>query len=175
MKFWIIIGVALLLSLGSLPGKEASMKLVSSAFGNGQPVPLLYSCEGKDYSPDLAWNDIPPGTRSLALTCVDPDAPVGDWIHWVVWNIPVGLKSLPARVDPQDQTRFAQGTNSWGRTGYGGPCPPPGHGVHHYNFTLYALDLDQINLDPGARIGDLRSIMEGHILEEVTLTGTYER
>ncbi|RMF07383.1 MAG: YbhB/YbcL family Raf kinase inhibitor-like protein [Candidatus Neomarinimicrobiota bacterium] len=151
------------------------MILQSPAFDDGQPIPTEYSCEGKDRSPELTWKDVPAGTRSLALTCVDPDAPMGDWIHWIAWNISPSQSSLPAGMDPVDQTRFTQGTNSWGRTGYGGPCPPPGHGTHHYYFTLFALDVDTLHLDSGARLPDLQALMEGHILAKATLMGTYER
>ncbi len=151
------------------------MNLGSTAFQDGQPIPISYSCEGKDYSPDVFWTDLPDGTRSLALTCVDPDAPMGDWIHWIAWNIPPDMKSLPEGIDPVDHTRFTQGTNSWGRTGYGGPCPPPGHGTHHYIFTLYALNVDRLHLDTGARYKDLIALIEGHVLGKAILTGTYER
>ncbi|NOZ75316.1 MAG: YbhB/YbcL family Raf kinase inhibitor-like protein [FCB group bacterium] len=161
--------------MASLSGKETSMELGSSAFQDNQSIPILYSCEGKDKSPELSWSGLPEGTRSLALTCVDPDAPMGDWIHWIAWNIPADLSSLPAGVNPLDQTRFIQGTNSWGRTGYGGPCPPPGHGIHHYHFTLYALDVEKINLDTGAGIKDLHAAIDGHILAQARITGTYER
>jgi Raf kinase inhibitor-like YbhB/YbcL family protein len=116
----------------------------------------------------LHWSGIPSGVVELALTCEDPDAPSGTLVHWVAWGIdPTTGRLLPgAGIRP--------GRNGFGNDGYGGPCPPPGHGPHHYQFMLYALDRPT-DLDPAATIADLRSTIDGHIRATATLTGTYER
>jgi len=150
------------------------MKLSSDAFTNEALIPSEYSCEGKDSSPYLKWDNVPTGTKSFALTCVDPDAPMGDWIHWIAWNIPVDLKSLPKNISPANQSQFTQGTNSWGRIGYGGPCPPVGHGPHRYYFTIYALD-KVLALDSSAQLDDLLPAIGNHVLGKSELMGKYER
>lgn len=153
----------------------ATFTLSSSDFKEGQPIPATFSCEGKDISPELGWTATPGNTRSYALTCIDPDAPMGDWIHWIAWDIPADSVALPRDVDQGDQKRLKQGLNSWGRVGYGGPCPPPGHGPHRYYFTLYALDVEHLKLDSRARLKDLTRALKGHILGQTALMGRYER
>ena len=150
------------------------MELSSDSFTNGALIPSEYSCEGDDLSPLLIWNKPPEKVKSFALTCVDPDAPMGDWIHWVAWNIPADWNSLSKGIDPIDQSQFTQGTNSWGKTGYGGPCPPKGHGPHRYYFTLYALNTE-LTLDTTAQLNNLLEIIEDHILGKAVLLGQYER
>ena len=150
------------------------MQLSSDAFTHEALIPSEYSCEGEDLSPLLKWANIPNGTMSFALTCVDPDAPMGNWIHWLAWNIPAEWESLPKDISPDDQSKFTQGTNSWGRTGYGGPCPPVDHGTHRYYFTIYALD-KELSLDSSAHLDDLLQAVENHILGKSILMGKYER
>jgi len=150
------------------------MQLSSDAFTHEALIPSEYSCEGEDFSPLLKWDNTPSGTKCFALTCVDPDAPMGDWIHWLAWNIPADWKSLPKNISPDDQSQFTQGTNSWGRIGYGGPCPPVGHGPHRYYFTIYALD-KELSLDSSAQIDNLLQDIENHILGKGALMGKYER
>lgn len=150
------------------------MQLSSDAFIHEALIPSEYSCEGDDSSPSFRWNNIPDGTKTFAFTCVDPDAPMGDWIHWVTWNIPADWKSLPKSINSNDQSQFTQGTNSWGQTGYGGPCPPVGHGPHRYYFTIYALDTE-LSLDASAHLEDLLLAMDTHIIGENVLMGKYER
>ncbi len=150
------------------------IQLSSDAFAHEALIPSEYSCEGDDLSPLLKWANIPNGTMSLVLTCVDPDAPMGDWIHWLAWNIPADWESLPKDISPDDQSQFTQGINSWGRTGYGGPCPPVGHGPHRYYFTIYALD-KELSLDSSAHLDDLLQAVENHILGKSILMGKYER
>ena len=150
------------------------LKLTSSAFNEGDLIPKLYTCDGKDISPPLAWTGVPGGARSLALICDDPDAPVGIWDHWVLFNMPVNVTSLPEAVQkvetpPQGGT---QGRNSWGKIGYGGPCPPGG--THRYIFKLYALDTE-LNLKAGADKKDVEKAMKGHILAETQLMSKYKR
>lgn len=150
------------------------MELKSSAFGYGQSIPVRYTCDGQDISPPLEWTDPPPGTQSFALIMDDPDAPVGVWDHWVLFNIPPETRSLPEGVppDPDLAQGGRHGRNSWKRLGYGGPCPPGG--THRYFFRLYALDT-VLNLSSGATKKDVLRAMEGHILAQAELMGTYRR
>ncbi|TFG50031.1 MAG: YbhB/YbcL family Raf kinase inhibitor-like protein [Anaerolineales bacterium] len=144
------------------------MSLTSPAFNNGEAIPTQYSCDGEDLSPDLDWFGIPQGTQSLALIMDDPDAPVGTWIHWVLYNIPADKPGLRTGITGAG----LDGTNSWGSTGYGGPCPPGG--THRYFFKLYALDM-MLDLNPGAKKQALLAALEGHILAQAELMGTYTR
>lgn len=154
----------------------------SSAFQDGAPIPEKYTGDGDDVSPPLSWTGAPPGTREFALICEDPDAPSAEpWVHWVVYRIPAGTSELPEDIPAVAQTNgpvnAVQGKNSWPRgrtTGYRGPAPPPGHGVHHYQFKLYALD-DELNLQPGATRQQLLEAIQGHVLAAGELIGTYER
>lgn len=152
-----------------------TMKLTSSAFVDGQPIPRKYTCDGVDVSPPLAWNLAPAGTRSFALICDDPDAPVGTWVHWVIYGLPATATGLPEMVAPVEvlPDGARQGLNDFRKIGYGGPCPPPGP-PHHYHFKLYALDED-VPLPPRATKRDLLRAMEGHVLAETQLVGTYQR
>ena len=148
------------------------MKLTSTAFAEGQPIPTGYSGEGKDFSPPLAWTDPPAGVKSFALICDDPDAPMGVWVHWVVYNIPASARSLGENIpkDPQLPDGARQGRTDFGQTGYGGPYPPSG--THRYFFRLYALDA-VLAVSGKATKHDLVQAMKGHILAEAQLMGTY--
>lgn len=151
-----------------------AFELASTAFANGDPIPMKYSCDDQDISPPLQWIDPPEGTRSFALICDDPDAPVGTWVHWVLYNLPGSTLSLPeavpSDVDLPDGGRHGQ--NSWGRPGYGGPCPPGG--THRYFFKLYALDAE-LDLAAGASKEELLRAMERHILASTETMGVYSR
>lgn len=153
-----------------------SFELISTAFGQGEPIPAKYSCDGEDVSPPLAWGEPPAGTQSLALIMDDPDAPGGTWDHWILFNIPPELRALqedlPITGKNQDPEAIFVGNNSWGRAGYGGPCPPSG--THRYFFKMYALDTT-INLLPGATKQELLNAMEGRILAESELMGMFSR
>jgi Raf kinase inhibitor-like YbhB/YbcL family protein len=159
-----------------------SFELTSTAFAANQTIPKKYTGEGADVSPPLAWSKLPEGTQELALICDDPDAPVAEpWVHWVIYRIPAAEKGLPEGVDktekPSVPAGALQGKNSWpsGQTiGYRGPMPPPGHGTHHYHFTLYALK-NKLDVPPGLDKKALLAAMEGRILGQVRLTGTYSR
>jgi Raf kinase inhibitor-like YbhB/YbcL family protein len=147
-------------------------ELTSAAFAAGEPILLKYTCDGDDVSPPLAWTEPPAGTQSLALICDDPDAPVGTWVHWVLYNLPAEARALPEAVpavaDLPDGGRH--GNNSWRRLGYGGPCPPSG--THRYFFKLYALDT-ALDLAAGASKKELLGAMEGHVLAQAELMGVY--
>ncbi|HSB12113.1 MAG TPA: YbhB/YbcL family Raf kinase inhibitor-like protein [Blastocatellia bacterium] len=156
--------------------EEGTMKLAvtSSAFKDAEAIPTRYTCDGENTSPALNWSGMPDGTKSLALICDDPDAPAGTWVHWVLYGLPPTVAGLPEGMPATQNTQGAlQGTNDFGSIGYGGPCPPSGK-PHRYFFKLYALDA-QLNLKPGARKGDLVKAMQGHILAEGQLVGTYRR
>ncbi len=150
------------------------VRVTSSAFSEGDSIPALYTCEGNDVSPPLKWSGIPAETKSIALTCTDPDAPRGTFVHWVLFNLPPSTDGLPEGVTPGTVPQGAvNGTNDFPKLGYGGPCPPRG-GPHRYYFTVYALDT-VLGLPPGARLRDLTAAMEGHILAKGSLMGRYAR
>ncbi|MBU4305727.1 MAG: YbhB/YbcL family Raf kinase inhibitor-like protein [Candidatus Omnitrophica bacterium] len=152
-----------------------ALELTSSAFKNNGYIPQKYTGEGPDVSPALAWSNPPQGTKSFALICDDPDAPVGDWVHWVIYNIPAGVNALAENV-PQDKVLkdgLTQGKNDFRRIGYNGPMPPPGK-PHRYFFKLYALDAE-FKLAPGLLKKELLKLMESHVLEEAQLLGMYRR
>ena len=151
------------------------MTITSSAFQSGQAIPAKYTCEGEDVSPPLDWRDLPADAKSLSLICDDPDAPVGTWVHWVVYDLPLTTGGLTEKVSTSQvlPNGAKQGRNDFKRVGYGGPCPPPGK-PHRYYFKLYALDTD-LGLKPGATKQDLLRAMEGHILAEAQVMGTYQR
>ena len=158
-----------------------AMKLTSTAFEHGQPIPKAYTGDGQDKSPPLAWTGPPKGTRSLVLICDDPDAPTDKpWVHWLIWGIQPDIAGLPEAVPRAERVNEPhggiQGTNSFPRNnlGYGGPAPPPGHGTHHYHFKLYALDTE-LSLEPGSDKPAVLDAIEGHVLDQTELIGTYER
>jgi hypothetical protein len=145
------------------------IQITSSAFNEGETIPAKYTCDGANVSPPLAWSGVPGGTKSLAVIADDLDAPVGTWVHWVLYDLPAGQNSLVEGV----QSAGLQGINDFRKTGYGGPCPPRGK-PHRYFFKLYALDT-LANLKPGASKADLEKAMLGHILAQGQLMGRYGR
>lgn len=154
---------------------ELAMSLIiwSSAFSNGDLIPVLYTADGRDISPPLQWecsND----PVSFAIICEDPDAPRGTWVHWVVYNIPGETRMIEAGVADGEELENGtrHGANSWGNTGYGGPAPPSGK--HRYFFTIYALDR-LLDIPPGATAYELRDEMEGSVLVEASFMGEYTR
>jgi Raf kinase inhibitor-like YbhB/YbcL family protein len=150
------------------------MEIRSSAFKDGGFIPEKYTCDGLDISPPLEWSQVPDGTKSFTLICDDPDAPMGTWVHWVLYNLPGNTRELAGKVPPLEvlENGARQGRNDFRRIGYGGPCPP--RGTHRYYFKIYALDQ---NLDIGAGISvkELIGAMEGHVLAEGQLMGKYKR
>jgi Raf kinase inhibitor-like YbhB/YbcL family protein len=148
-----------------------TLALSSAAFQPGAVIPKRHTGEGADVSPPLAWTGLPPGTRELALTCDDPDAPQKEpWVHWVLYGIPTTLSELKEDLKGVG----VEGSNDFGRTGYGGPMPPQGHGVHHYYFRLYALNAT-LDGAPGWTKDRLLSEMKGKIIGQAELMGRYER
>jgi len=155
-------------------GQAMALELTSAVFGHGEAIPRKYTCDGEDISPPLQWSDPPPGTQSFALIVDDPDAPIGTWVHWVLYNLPAEVTALPEAVplDAELPDGSRHGQNSWRRLGYGGPCPP--RGTHRYFFKLYALDT-VLDLAAGASKKQLLRAMERHILAQAELMGTCTR
>jgi Raf kinase inhibitor-like YbhB/YbcL family protein len=152
-----------------------TLSLHSPDFADGATIPRAFTCEGEDRSPALDWSDAPVGTKSFALIADDPDAPVRTWVHWVIYDIPAGVRSLPG--DLQKKERLAdgslQGQNDFRKIGYNGPCPPPGK-PHRYFFHLYALS-KELTLSPGVTKADVERAMRGHILAQAQWMGRYQR
>jgi hypothetical protein len=151
-----------------------ALEISSPEFSEGEMIPTRYTCDGPDVSPELSWRGVPEAAKSLALICDDPDAPMGTWVHWVLFNIPSSANGLTAEIpsDASLETGARHGTNDFRRLGYGGPCPPGG--THRYFFKLYALDAE-LDLDSGVTKAQLVEAMQGHILTEAQLMGTYKR
>ena len=160
-----------------MPIKEGEMtlSLSSIAFEEGDKIPVKYTCDGQYISPPLEWSEPPQQTQAFALIVDDPDAPIGVFTHWVIFNIPSDSHGLPEAVPTQAQlsSGASQGKSDFGRMGYGGPCPPPGR-PHRYRFTLYALD-QRLDLKAGVSKKQLVGAMQGHILAQGQLMGTYQR
>ncbi|MCX7832712.1 MAG: YbhB/YbcL family Raf kinase inhibitor-like protein [Ignavibacteria bacterium] len=150
------------------------MKLTSLSFKDGELMSEKYTCDGENISPHLSWTGIPENTKSLALISDDPDAPVGDWVHWVIYNIPPAITELKEGFprDKEFENGIKQGKNDFGKIGYDGPCPPGG--THRYYFKLYALDI-VLEKDFGLTKKELLKLMEGHILAETSIMGKYKR
>ena len=150
------------------------MRLSSDAFPDGGAIPRRFTCDGDDISPPLAWTDVPMAARSLTLLCDDPDAPAGVWRHWAIYDIAPASTGLgegagDARAD------FKQGINDFRRPCYNGPCPPRGHGLHHYHFRLLALSVASLTLRDEPTCRDVEREARKHLLSEATLVGVYQR
>ena len=182
MKEWflIVVQIVLVSFIVSADAKEVNpmMKVTSPAFENQGAIPKKFTCDGEDISPALAWSNIPEGTKSFALIVDDPDAPDPanprmTWVHWVMYNIPATVSSLPEGVGDKDLPKGTlQGLNDWKKTGYGGPCPPIGK--HRYFHKLYALDIVLPDLKQPTK-AKLEKAMEGHVLSKAELVGLYQR
>lgn len=153
------------------------LTITSPAFTDGAPIPPRHTCDDVDASPILTWSGAPSGTKSYALICDDPDAPAKTWVHWVLFNIGPDQTRLPEAVPALELLNeigpARQGVNDFGKVGYGGPCPPPGP-RHRYYFKLYALDT-RLGLKAGTTKADLERAMQGHVLAQADLIGTYAR
>ena len=153
---------------------SSGLVLASTAFKEGDAIPKQYGCKGADISPPLRWSGIPEKTKTFALIVDDPDAPMGTWVHWVIFNIPASVTGLPENVPAEESLPDGalQGKNDFKSFGYGGPCPPGG--THRYFFKLYALDTT-LQLKAGCTKAELLKAMAGHILAEAQLMGRYSR
>lgn len=148
-------------------------RLFSSAFTEGGWIPVLHTCQGADLSPSLEWSGCPADTRSFALILEDPDAPAGVWCHWLLYDVGPKVQGLAQGFRPSGLG--ISGTNDFGKPGYGGPCPPKGHGPHRYIFKLYALDVHTLGLPPGVKREELLHAIKGHILGEAQYMGRFEK
>ena len=167
----VIIIFIIILNIGCVENQQrrfGNMKLSSAAFEDNGVIPSEYTCDGIDVSPPLSFSNIPENTKSLVLVMDDPDAPMGTWVHWLVWNIPANKTGF----SKGENITYPQGKNDFGNFDYGGPCPPSG--THRYFFKLYALDT-MLTLNKGSTKKQLESAMFGHIIDEAQLIGTYER
>jgi len=181
LRLVIILSAVILFSTNVYAQKEEraggtimELKVTSLAFKNGEMIPKKYTCDGEEVSPPLEWSGVPAGAKSIALISDDPDAPMGTWVHWVIFNMPPDTKELPENVPhgPTLDNGAKQGIDDSRQIGYGGPCPPSG--THRYYFKVYALDA-MLNLKPGITKKDLLRAMEGHILAQGELLGKYKR
>ena len=166
LKILSIILTPLIFITSMLHAKEANMKLTSPEFTHNAMIPKKFTCQGEDINPNLVIEEIPPSSVSLVLINDDPDAPVGTWDHWIVFNIP------PTEKIAENSVPGTQGKNSWGRNDYSGPCPPSG--AHRYFFKIYALDT-KLDLSEGASKRQVEQAMEGHILDQAELIGLYKK
>jgi hypothetical protein len=173
-----LVAALLLAALAAAASAQESMKLTSTAFAADGAIPPPYTCDGGDRSPPLAWSGVPAAAKSLALIVDDPDAPdphapQKPWVHWVLYNLPTNSPGLAEALDPTDLPFQAQqGANDWNRTGYRGPCPPAGR--HRYVHKLYALDAVLTGLASPSK-AELERAMQGHIVGEAQLVGSYQR
>jgi Raf kinase inhibitor-like YbhB/YbcL family protein len=167
--FWVCVGLC------AASGEPSKLTVTSAAFESGQPIPVKYSCQADDTSPPLKWEGAPASTKSFALICDDPDAPGGTWVHWVIYNQPPDAPALPENTAKSETlpNGAAQGRNSFGNIGYGGPCPPGGK-AHRYFFKVYALDV-ALTLKEHPDNERLLASMKGHIVAQGQLMGTYQR
>jgi Raf kinase inhibitor-like YbhB/YbcL family protein len=149
--------------------------VASSAFKDGGAIPKQFTCDGEDVSPALSWSEVPAATKSFALIADDPDAPAGTWVHWVIYDLPANLRELAENVSKESELKAGgrQGVNDFRKTGYNGPCPPPGK-PHRYFFKLYALD-QPLNLKSGINKAELEKAMQSHVLAEAQILGRFDR
>jgi Raf kinase inhibitor-like YbhB/YbcL family protein len=150
-----------------------ALTLQVKGFNDGGSIPKRFTCDGEDLSPALEWSDEPRGTESFALIVDDPDAPAGTWNHWLLWDIPAHAHALPEGFRPGQVG--SSGKNDFGRSGYGGPCPPKGHGAHRYYFTLFAMDRPALGLPPGSNRRELDRALKDRVLARAQYMGRYSR
>ena len=153
---------------------QSAMQVTSTAFKDGQPIPRQYTCDGVNISPPLEWNGTPKSARTIAIIADDPDAPSGTWVHWVVYNLPAENIGLVENLPPTEDVKAGgfQGKNDFQKIGYGGPCPPSG--THRDFFKVDALDIE-LPLKGGATKAEVEKAMQGHIVAQTQLMGTYQR
>lgn len=170
----LIVGISLFLQINKkreadLISKNNNMKISSPAFLNGELIPSKYTCDGENINPPLLIENVPAEAKSLVLIVDDPDAPMGTWVHWTIWNIDPNTREIPENTVPQGAV---EGKTSFGKPGYGGPCPPSG--THRYFFKIYALD-SLLNLPSTSDINDLKKAMQNYILDKGEFFGKYKR
>jgi hypothetical protein len=160
---------------GAENNERNTMQLTSTAFKEGESIPAKYTCDGTNVSPPLQWSGVPATAKCLVLIADDPDAPMGTWVHWVVYDLPASASQLPEDVPKGEDVPSGgkQGISGFRKLGYGGPCPPPGN-PHRYFFKLYALDAP-LGLKPGVTKQEVESAMDKHVLAQGQLMGTYKR
>jgi Raf kinase inhibitor-like YbhB/YbcL family protein len=171
--------ITMFLTVNTFPQQEKGehnmeIELISRSFGEGESIPSKFTCDGANVSPQLSWNCSVEGVKTFVLIVEDPDAPSGNFTHWLVYNIPADVNLLMENSTPTKNVRdeVLMGTNDFGRIGYGGPCPPSG--THHYYFRMYGLNT-AVHLDSGATKREVLKKMEGHIIARAELMGTYQR
>jgi Raf kinase inhibitor-like YbhB/YbcL family protein len=148
----------------------------SPAFNNEERIPVKYTGDGEDLSPPLVWTDPPADTRSFAILCTDPDAPNGTWTHWALYNIPPDRTQLEEGYPTDAEANGTrQAVNDFGNTGYGGPAPPPGHGIHHYHFRILALSEPSLDLPADAKVTDVEEAAKPYIIDVASVVGLYSR
>lgn len=177
-RLYTVILTLFFLSVPFIKGGDAmSFKIMSHDFKDSTAIPRMFSCDGDDISPELQWVDPPEGTKSFALIVEDPDAPGGTFTHWIVYDIPATFKELSRGMDNDTGLKngIKEGISDFGHRGYGGPCPPRGHGTHRYNFILRALDMPALGLPDSARKNAVEKAIKGHIIGETRITGVYKR
>jgi Raf kinase inhibitor-like YbhB/YbcL family protein len=153
-----------------------AMQLKSTAFSDGGTIPRRFTCDGEGLSPPLHWSDVPAGARSLVLLCDDPDAPARTWHHWASYDIPASQTALPESAGRLGRkAEMKQANNDFGRLGYGGPCPPRGHGAHRYHFRLLALSTDRLAVRKNPSCQDVEREARKHLIAEAILVALYER
>ncbi len=174
MLYILVSGLSTILFSQTKHKGENKMEITSTAFAQGELIPKKYTCDDVNISPPLKWHGAPTGTKSFALIADDPDAPIGTWVHWVLFNLPADVRELAENFPPKKnfENGAAHGKNDFGKYGYGGPCPPGG--THRYYFKLYALD-DKLDLQPGCTKKDLLQTIKNHTLAESQLMGKYKR
>lgn len=169
-----VLGLLLIAAIAFTGGKR--MKVESPVFQEGDPIPKRYTCDGLDISPPIRWSNFPEGTKSFVLIMDDPDAPIGTFTHWIIYDIPPQVSELDEGIPKVEEISLVkQGINDFGYVGYGGPCPPKGHGHHRYYFRVYALDIESLGLSPRATRKQVEERMRGHILAEGSVMGRYRR
>lgn len=150
-------------------------RVSSSSYQNEALIPAKYTCMGEDLSPHFKWEGVPKEAKSFVLIMDDPDAPSGTFTHWIVYDISKDITELPEGLKGIDSSKFKQGMNDFGNKGYGGPCPPRGHGFHRYYTRIYALDIESLSLAEGAKRREVENKMKGHIVGEGSYMGKFKR
>jgi Raf kinase inhibitor-like YbhB/YbcL family protein len=175
LRFSLLCGIASLIAAQIASAGSSELLINSIDFTANEPIPVTYTCSGDNKSPSLAWSGVSVTTKTLVLIVRDPDAPMGSYVHWVLYNLPANVSGLPAAIPttPTIAQGALQGVNGSGASGYQGPCPPPG-AAHHYHFKLYALDA-KLDLPAGARADEVEHAMNGHVIASAELIGTFGR